>query len=447
MEDQRNVLQDDNIAAQGEDKAADGKRISFFAKHKRALTFFAMAAAATAFVVLLTVFYFVPSYHYNRAKNLIEEGNFTDAYFSLIDSNGFKDANQLLADFTVEYKDISHTQFASDGTVIEKRSQQDDYDHMGHNILTCIKDEDGNIIHKCTSEILYDQDGNVIRETKFNKDGSPFSSFEKHSYISILINYNGDGSIESKTIEDYNQYGDLLLTTKYNESGDTSYTRYSYDYEHYQNGKVKYKTQRDADGKTLAVYRYDESGKPKSQTQFGYNGKVSAMTRYEENDIGTKELYYESENGTFILLNEYQYDKDQNMVSLSYYKSDGSLSLRVEREFNENGKPTLILNYGENNKLISREEFSYDENGNEILQISYRNGFLNRKERQYDNCGRLICSISYSDPDEHDFGMTKTEYTYSRDGYTMTEWLIRKGGTTKLNQSVYRQPVAFYKAK
>lgn len=277
---------------------------------------------------------------YLKAFELIEQGNYEEAYALFTQLGDYKDAAKEAAYFRyiptshyVEYSDeeengtITYTVTLNDRNLIktvveeyntgEKHTCNFTYNEFGHVIRRECSDADG-----ATSlyEATYDEKGNLLNETITDEDGNV-----------------------SKFDNTYNEKGQLLKVVTTNASD--YYLSYTYTYDEegreikvvceYEDGVEINETTYDAEGKILKTtwiveggeiysesdYHYDENGKL-LEILFTKEGEESGFTKmtYNDKDQLIKEyvLYTSNDDYTYT----YEYDEHGNIIKTAYTASN-----------------------------------------------------------------------------------------------------------------------------
>ncbi len=126
---------------------------------------------------------------------------------------------------------------------------------------------------------IYDNNGNVIESTEYNKDGS-FKKKESRKYnksgeITEEVKYSERGTIISKTIYSYNANNDKVTEQTFDVNGKlVEWIKYGYDS---LNQKI-FELQLDEQGKVLkkSMYTYTKNGLRKEKKT--YNGKEELIS-------------------------------------------------------------------------------------------------------------------------------------------------------------------------
>lgn len=170
-------------------------------------------------------------------------------------------------------------------------------------------------------------------------------------------------SIKSTTYKAMEKFGEIQkgeevdkLLSIFNEMGNFTERIYS------KNGKI--------DSKQTYIYNnqkniidkkeYDSDGILKLQTTYDYDEKGNKI---EENTFGR----FETQKTT------YKYDDKgrevESLITFSFQGIDGSVELRITKEYDQKGNVIEEKNYNNRNQLSNRNIFTYDERGNRIKEI------------------------------------------------------------------------------
>ena len=124
---------------------------------------------------------------------------------------------------------------------------------------------------------IYDEQGNLIKETSFYKDNSP------------------------------GQYDAYKYDAKGNQIEMSSF---------YEDGKLLYRK----------TYEYDTKGNVIRENSFGPYNELNSYSEYKYNDKGNKiEKNYFSKDGILDERTSYKYDKQENLIEEKIFKSNGDL--------------------------------------------------------------------------------------------------------------------------
>jgi len=113
-------------------------------------------------------------------------------------------------------------------------------------------------------------------------------------------------------------------------------------------------------GNIIDKKEYDSEGNLKLQTTYNYDEKGNKL---EENTFGG----FETKKTT------YKYDDKgrevESLITLSFQGFDGSVELRITKEYDQKGNVVEEKNYNNRNELSNRSIFTYDERGNKVKEI------------------------------------------------------------------------------
>lgn len=228
---------------------------------------------------------------------------------------------------------------------------------------------------------------------------------------------NGESYTSSSII--YNEYGEKVDETWYNDDG--SFSHYSYVYD--ENGYV-------IESATHISSKY-------------YISEHSETYSYDEFGNVTEEIYYDS-SGKILDIYQYLYNESGQMTKTVCYNDDGSVSRTCDYVYDESGNQTSLVwvsYYGDNNTF--RYEYKYDNTYNENGYITERILYVSdgtdgticgRESYGYDADGNLIayCCLEY---DESGAVGSNESYTYDGDGNLLEEYHCQDGGDSKYRAS------------
>ena len=197
------------------------------------------------------------------------------------------------------------------------------------------------------SEYEYDSNGNTIRSTGYNSDGSISSQCEYDSHGNRIryTCYDSDGSILYWAEYEYDSHGNEIRSTDYDSDGSIS-SRYETEYD--SNGNEIRSTCYDSDGSILF---WDE-------TEYDSNGNEIRSTRYDSDGS---------------ISDQDEYDSNGNVIRNTWHVSDGSIRGRneYEYEYDSNGNVIRSTRYGSDGSIFYQNEYEYDSHGNLIRDTQY----------------------------------------------------------------------------
>ncbi len=244
------------------------------------------------------------------------------------------------------------------------------------------------------SIIEMDKTGNVLSESKFDKQGE---LEEKNS-----LSYTGDGKltehvlyyamddVTEKRVLNRNEQGRLLEEIKV--YGDDSGEKTAYEY----NEK----------GLISAIIEYDEEGAFVSREDIKYDSEGSVFERIKID-----------ENGNLIDRVLFEKTNDNKVVLEKEFGSDGELKNVTTISFDEKGKELSSYQSTPEGKLITGVETTYDDRGN-VIERLYKDFYAKSVRYEYDENNRMITQELY---DGSGLLLRKNIYEYDESGNLLTE--------------------------
>lgn len=228
--------------------------------------------------------------------------------------------------------------------------------------------------------------------------------------------YKDDGSIDSYTESEYNEYGEELRWNVYNPDGSLErYWEYAYD----DSGNMTEEWHRDAYGliDSRYEYTYDSQGNMLTAHTYSTLDILEEWTEYTYDSQGQqiKETCY-NEDGSLDHWLEYEYDAEGNMIKSTYYLDTGAIDYYWEYYNDADGNPVEQYKYNADGSLKYRVESTYDAWGSLILSKTYNGSSelssSTEYEIEYDADGNKLKHTCYNDYIQRT--RTVTEYTVIR---------------------------------
>ena len=316
---------------------------------------------------------------YGNPKFVKEEIEFLDSgiekLFRDIDGYGFisfLEPNKLL--------EIRHRNFFSDyrGTYVNFKKEYNE-----NNLLDTETWYDMDDVIKVKFNYLYDKKKNLVeKKTLYNeKPNITKYTFDYKEKIKSSISYYCDKSDNySYIIFTHDSIGNRIEVSNFDENGYDKSTYFKYD--NYNNLIGKYELTPNASGsKNSEVmdsnnkmanfyhYNYDKNGINLLSTQFGVSKKeISTQYEYQydkENNLLSEKYYYRSYDSTSYNERRFFYDK-LNLKIKEINSSSKDLYRIISREFEYNKSDYIIkLNYKEYGKnYIINYKYKFDRKGN-----------------------------------------------------------------------------------
>ena len=129
----------------------------------------------------------------------------------------------------------------------------------------------------------YDNDGNIIEEVEYNKDGTfkkkYTRKYNKAGEITEEVKYDAKGAIVSKVVTAYNESNDKVNEQTYDGTGKlVEWFKYGYN----DLGEKTFELSLDEKGKTIrkSLYVYDKNGLRKERKTFNGRDELIAVKKY-----------------------------------------------------------------------------------------------------------------------------------------------------------------------
>lgn len=351
-----------------------------------------------------------------------------------------------------EHKDIVSTSYSNsslfNGETVTSEvtiTYEYEYDELGRKTKIVSEGNAG----KSTEELVYNDKGDVIKETVIS---SSYTTVSEYKYT-----YSGEKIVKERMV--MNSWADSYLDEKYDKHGSltlrqTDETCNKYEYVYDKNGFIIKKTETSegddyfGETKVTAIeYTNDEKGNVLKSVSVRENGIVD-----------TKEFSYDSEGRilketrsedyedyhNIYYIDEYTYDEHGNVLThyhkyhdseytdtydYVYDKNGNALEKKCNGEvdakyaYDEKGNRIRIENYTDGS-VAESTEYTYDEKGNTVKAVRYDadGAVVAVKERVYDEKGNLIKETCEKGDSEAEFAFNEYvyEYTYDELGNVLT---------------------------
>lgn len=227
------------------------------------------------------------------------------------DSQVLKDRLEYIRANTIKVETLEYDQ---QGNMVYSTTYE--YDDAGRLIKSIGLDANGDQTRNSEYEYEYDDKGNIIKEVYFLGD-------EETWYSTFDYTYKEDGSLASATIyyeegvigkiEEYDDFGNVIMQTMYNEGEAFSYYKYEYDESGretsvefgFMPGEVQY----------IKTYEYKDVDGLIEKTCYDEEGNATASVKMDKEG----NIVYDDTTDLFIL--EYKYNSLNDRV---YYSATGS---------------------------------------------------------------------------------------------------------------------------
>ncbi len=227
-------------------------------------------------------------------------------------------------------------------------------------------------------------------------------------------------------------YRDITFRLTYDEGSDYRWVITAFKYgsfiplEEEETGKIiksmtvsESENLRDADGgisyNTSKYYTYDRDGNLLTETFYGSDGNEIYRHEYTYDDNGNMVTSIE-DNDSYRY--EYAFDDNGNVLTCTKYNDDGSTYSQTEYTYDDNSNIlTETTNYNREDSRFEQIKYTYDSEGNMISKSrTFDAADPDSEEYTYDSDGKLQTRIYF----ESD-GIDRYEYAYDSKGNLLTE--------------------------
>lgn len=295
-------------------------------------------------------------------------------------------------------------QYDTEGNTIAyvKYSYADSGEMTAYRIVENNPDGDGITTIRCTKDMWYDAEGNIISGFYYElyEDGTPktkmgyYTPWSDKTYVE---KYSKEGKITEYTESCYSRESELLLChfiKQYNqEEVLIKHTQYDYDY---KSGELS----------NCFIKQYDDAGNMMEESYYDNLDNVTSRTIYERNDLRQ-------------LVKEFYYGANEVLKSFKTYEYHANGVVKEEIAYGEGGRTEYIYKYDETGLKIEYTRYTYDWSSGE---------FLDCYKEEYNAYGQMIKETEYDETGEV---LSTKEIEYDVSGALLTEiWLDADGNVT-----------------
>ena len=245
-------------------------------------------------------------------------------------------------------------------------------------------------------EVLFDEKGNVIVDSKYNADGE---LEERHSYT-----FNQNGSLVSHSVE--MPLDDVIERFVYKRNESDQLVHVTKFYGNDEGERTEYIS--NENNLPIEITYYDADAQKESVEKFKYNEKQEVVEKTVLSfldDSQSKNYSYEYNDKGLLMRYEVEGEGEKTITTYNYNTHD--LEEKCT-QVNANGKKTLeiISEYDENLRLVKKTTrgyytrittLAYDEQGRllEELLSDENNYVISRNAFQYNDDGRVEEEVIY----------------------------------------------------
>ena len=280
--------------------------------------------------------------------------------------------------------------------------------HIEYTKEESFKYSDGKLERSYAYERKFDEYGNKIHESCYsNNEISDKQRYDYEYYEDGRVKkktytfYNTEDIMLDKAVFEYDKHGNKTHEIDYDEFNNIEY-EYKYEYK-YNEDNVKIEKTTYYNGIKSNYYKFDDTGYVISYTKYDEYGNADIESSYkyayeyddEERMIRGIGRY---ENSNFYDDFECEYYSNGNLKLTVAYYEDGEVSSR--QEYYSNGNQKLIINYNDEGQVIYKQKFNKKGDLTAYYNIDNSNDefYFNgcRMKYEYDSNGNAIKSKEFS---------------------------------------------------
>ncbi len=347
----------------------------FLSSHKKGIIAAVISLVVVISLAFATINFFIPTYHYYKAKDYIEQKDYTKAYLELKKSGDFKDSYTLLKKFHIEYGKTESFNYS-----------------------------DGELEDSYTYKRRFDKYGNKIYESKYSNNEMSDKQYYDYEYYK-------DGRVKKKTYTFCNAEDITLDKAMFEYDIHGNKTR-EIDYDEYNNIEYEYKYENKYNKDNVLIEKITYyNGTKSSHHKFNDNGYIISSINYDEYGNIDEESTYKY---------KYEYDNEGRMIHAIANYENGDFYNEIKHEYYSNGNLKLTLSYNENGKVTYKNE-QYS-NGNIKLNVEYDDDGQVKYKREYNEKGDLTTYFSKGTfDDKFYFNSDRFKYEYDSNGNVIKE--------------------------
>lgn len=249
-------------------------------------------------------------YHYTTAKELIESGDYAEAYAHLVNCIDYEDSEKLLKNFcftTMEgyYGDdrfIKSYVYDKNGYLTSVTNETNlampyktvyENDEYGNAIRVIVYDESGNVTDETRYEYDYDENGNIISKFCYDQYDVIWHKeceyiYDEYGNVTLYVQYDEDGYeyYREEVVNEYDADGNITRSTGFVEDGYDSYD-FELDYDEYGNVIQEIILNPNGEMVNKVVYRYKFTENSYEERSVFYNelGEIDVEYSFVYSDI------------------------------------------------------------------------------------------------------------------------------------------------------------------
>lgn len=287
-------------------------------------------------------------------------------------------------------KQSSLRRYKADGTPEYEAAK----DHWGNILSSVYYDDDGSVTTK--RECVYDEKGRLITETSYGADDR-ISFIREYNEDGLTTRYSwySEGSLSYTEETEYDENGEVIKSSTFEPNGSLrSYTLFVRD----DSGKLTQESEYRSDNTLSRTIDYNEEGLTVKSTSYDEEGELEKWTEYSHDENGNQiEIIHYLADGSLDSRQTWEYNENGDPIRRSEYDEKNALSSYTEYTYNAAGNCTKMSGYSGDGTLKNSYVYEYDDQGNKIKTSAFdQAGALIWYEiMEYDEDGSFLNSTTY----------------------------------------------------
>ncbi|MCX6233471.1 MAG: hypothetical protein NT175_01925 [Bacteroidetes bacterium] len=260
------------------------------------------------------------------------------------------------------------------------------------------------------NEAVYDRQGNILKEIKFNRteevDEKTENRYDENGFLIEAILYMDDEEIaEHKTFE---RDANGVIRKEFRHYQDKTMDTIFYHY--------------DEDGHLIKKQADDPVDSPEGMEIFSYDkGKLVDHQILDADE-------------SLISEREYAYNDMGQLMEITEHYPDDFHRHTIVQKFDEAGKRVKTLRYNGKDQLIEKMTYEWDETDRVKRIIEETPYGVNTTHHSYDQAGNIILQEEYNDDDEL---LNRVERTYNEDNRLTESHVFIDGQGKGMSQNYF----------
>jgi hypothetical protein len=260
-----------------------------------------------------------------------------------------------------------------------------------------------NIESKKYEELVFNEEGNIVQENSFYRDGRPYKKivyvYDKYFNNTERITIKIPSDTLSRSIDKYDVDGNEIESFVYDEKDSLiSHSQSIYDKDNNETTLIILKNKETPNPLVKVDYRYDDKGNDIETIRY-YKDKTETHWYTKYNRKGNEiEWIVHDKDGNQNRRDVHVYDENSNPIEEKVFDSDNEIDTHYISKYDASGNEIEYREYFKDS-IFTKIEYVYDELGNEIESKKFDTkgnlGTTWKTKYQHDNYKNLIKKSLY----------------------------------------------------